>query len=154
MDALRPSVLIWWTKLGKYQVVVTIVTLAVYFSTAYFTGDKVLAAFAAPTAALIVALGALVVAMITFAPPLAASAAALVVTLAAPTALLATSAAPAATLVIALVTPIALVTLVAAIVVSADAKEQRGTISHKTIIFTYGMQFVFIFTPIWISMIG
>ena len=38
---------LWWSKVGKWQALATLVTLATFFITLYITGNKVIATYAA-----------------------------------------------------------------------------------------------------------
>ena len=45
---------LWWSKVGKWQVLATVITLATFFITLYITGNKVIAGYAAYVAAFVV----------------------------------------------------------------------------------------------------
>jgi hypothetical protein len=40
---------LWWSKVGKWQIIATLVTLAVFYVTLYFTGNVKVATLAAAT---------------------------------------------------------------------------------------------------------
>lgn len=122
----QSAVSLWWSKIGRWQMMVVIVTLAAYFITLFFTGNTQIAAVIAFVAAFVAAF--VIAAVIAFVAD--------------------------TTFIVAFVVVIAAVIAAAAAFIIGFVVALEGTgIGKKTIWFSYVVEFFIILIPMLISIL-